>query len=352
MKSLFQISATLLLLFFAFTLPTSIVADEIDWERAKALRQKLRSGETLQAEEEAYLQRAMDSHQARTNNRDNEATRGDGTDEESTVAPIRVSEAKSPVLTAKAVASDGNEIAFAYRVPEADRPLPAVVFIHGSLGTRRIRELSENARANPTQTRFLAAGYVTVAATFRTYGNEPLSRGPVLDLIAITQAVQELPEVDAESVVVFGTSGGGHIALELAGSEEVSFPAVVLGEPASILFTGLMTSISVREKAMKDFRILYTDKHRKETEAKIDAISCPLLVHHGDQHPLRKINFDLLFPAMEAAGKTLEIKLYPGEDHGFYWGNRTTEETVNAVVANTRKFIEPLLKTKPATSSN
>ncbi|MEC5125254.1 dienelactone hydrolase family protein [Verrucomicrobiales bacterium BCK34] len=343
-KSISQYTLTLALL-FAFLPATN--AEEIDWERARELRQKMKSGETLSEVDSAYLEKATEARKGmRTATAD--PTRGDGSDEVATVAPVEVSEEDSPVKTLTATASDGNEIEFAYRVPKADRPLPAIIFIHGSLGQSRIRELVHSARTNPTHTRFLDAGYVAVAATFRTYGREPLSRGPVLDLIAIVQKVKKLPEVDPESVVIFGTSGGGHIGLELAGSDEVSFPAVVIGEPASVLYTGLMTGIEMRDRSMKEYATLYTDEHRKATEAKIAAISCPILVHHGDVHLLKNINFDIVFPAIEKAGKTLVIKRYPGEDHGFYWGNRTSEATVDLVVANTRAFIEPLLKTKPA----
>lgn len=319
----------------------STEADEIDMNHARSLRQKAKSGQTLTAEENIYLEKAI---KARSRP---DATAGDGSDEQPTVSPIDISEDESPVETLTATASDGNQIEVAYRVPKANRPLPAIVFIHGSLGQRKPREVIANAISNPTQTRFLAEGYVTVSATFRTYVREPLSRGPILDLIAIIQAVQKLPEVDPESVVVFGTSGGGSIALELAGEKSLHLPAVVIGEPASVLFTGLMTDLSMREKSMSDYPSLYTDERREATEAKIAAITCPILVHHGDVHPLKKINFDIVFPAVEAAGKTLIVKRYPGEDHGFYWGNRTSEETLDSVVSSSLEFIEPLLKTQP-----
>ncbi len=331
----------------AFSFLITANAEEINWDKAKSLRQKMKSGQTLSAEESAYLEKATKARMKSRAPRNN-PTRGDGSDEVATVAPVEVSEEDSPIKRLTATASDGNEIEFAYRVPKADRPLPAIVFIHGSLGQSRINQLIESARSNPTHTRFLAAGYVAVAATFRTYVDEPLSRGPVLDSIAIVQAVKDLPEVDPESVVVFGTSGGGSIALELAAAKEVSFPAIVIGEPATVLYTGLMTDLSMRDRSMKEYATLYTDERRKATEAKIAGISCPLLVHHGDIHLLKRINFDLVFPAIEKAGKTLVVKNYPGEDHGFYWGNRTSTRTVDSVVANTREFIEPLLKSKPA----
>jgi len=337
-------------LIFASGLRASEDATPIDWDRAKSLHQKSKAGQSLSDEEKAYLEKAVKARRAGNPNRNtsSDPTRGDGSGERPTVKPVLVSEVDSPVKMLTATASDGNTLEVAYRVPKADRPLPAMVFIHGSLGQSKPRELMHSARANPTHTRFLSKGYVAVAATFRTYAQEPLSRGPILDAIAIVRAVKELPEVDAESVVVFGTSGGGSIGLELAGEEEADPLAVVIGEPATVLYTGLMTDLSMRDKSMKDYPTLYTDERRKATEAKIARIACPLLIHHGDTHPLKKINFDIVFPAIEKAGKTMVIKHYPGEDHGFYWGNRTSEKVLDSVVSSTLEFIEPLLKSQPA----
>lgn len=327
----------------------SLNAAEIDWDKAQTLHRKSKQGQTLTNEEKDYLEKAMAARSGGSRPNRPDPTRGDGTGEKATVDPVRISESDSPVKTLTATASDGNKIDFAYRAPKSNRSLPAIIFIHGSLGQRRIHDLVDNLKSGPTPTRFLAAGYVCIAATFRTYGEEPLSEGPILDTVAIVETVKSLPEVDPESVVIFGTSGGGHLALELAACKELSFPAVVIGEPASILFTGLMTGIAMREPAMRDYRELYTEEHRRKTEAKIANFSCPILVHHGDRHPLRKINFDIVFPAIKDAGKSITIEMYPGEDHGFYWGNRTSEATVEKVVKTTRAFIDPLLKTKPAT---
>lgn len=326
----------------------SASAEEIDWDKARALRMKAKQGETLNDEEKSYLEKAMKARAVRSPRPTGDPTRGDGTNEKATADYVEVSEETSPVNKQKVTASDGNSIEFVYRVPAADGPLPAVVFFHGGLGIRHPRELTDNALTGPMPTRFLDAGFVSVCGTFRTYGREPNSRGPILDAIAIVEAVKDLPEVDPESIVVFGGSGGGSIALELAGESSVSPAAVIAGEPATVLFTGVMTSIANREDSMKTFQARYTEEKRKTTEAKINAIQCPILIHHGDQHLLRKINFELVFPAIEKAGKSLTVEKYPGEQHGFYWGYHTTTETLNTVFERSIKFIEPLLNTPAA----
>jgi len=48
-----------------------------------------------------------------------------------------------------------------------------------------------------------------------------------------------MPEVDSESVVVYGHSGGGALALAVATRTELA--AIGLGEPATHLFAGYYT---------------------------------------------------------------------------------------------------------------
>ncbi|MBB3209070.1 dipeptidyl aminopeptidase/acylaminoacyl peptidase [Rhodopirellula rubra] len=341
-------SCLLLVCVISVSLLTTCWADEIDWDRARVLRQKQKRGVVLTANEAEYLSRAIKQRSAGTGERTGDrSTDGDGSRERATVPPVRVSEEDSPVKTLTVTAADGVRTEVAYRVPRsADRPLPTFVFFHGGLGKRTPRMLQEDARSNPTHTRFLVAGYVAVSATFRTYGREPLSRGPILDAIAIVRAVKELPEVDADRVIVFGGSGGGSIVLDLASSREAAPFAVVAGEPASILYAGMMHDVSVREDCMKRPLHYYTDIQRQQTEQKIDAIRCPILIHHGDTHPLKKMNNEILFPAITAAGKDLRVIIYPGEQHGFYWGNHTQTSTVDRVVASTLQFVESLSKTQ------
>ncbi|MEO0448465.1 MAG: alpha/beta hydrolase [Verrucomicrobiota bacterium] len=329
--------------FLFLLLAQSVPAEEIDWSRATALRQLSMKGQTLSEEDRAYLDQAIAVRTAGRMTRESDSTRGDGTGERRTVEPVTVSEELSPVQTFTATSSDGYSLEIPYRAPKAERPLPAMVFFHGGLGQLKPRELMQCPMSHPTHTRFLKEGFVSVSATFRTYGREPQSQGPILDAVAIVQQVKKLPEVDPERVILFGGSGGGSIVLELASRSEVSPLAVVAGEPATVLYTGLMTSIANREESMRDCLTLYSERHRLHTERKMAAISCPILIHHGDVHPLKKINFEIVFPGIQKAGKSMVIKKYPGQQHGFYWGNHTDEATLELVVANTVEFLAPLL---------
>ena len=220
----------------------------------------------------------------------------------------------------------------AMRKPPGDGPFPAVLFLHGGLGQTSIANLRRNALRQPTQSRFLAWGYVTVAATRRAIRHDPQDRGVVADTLELVRAVRELPFVDAESVALYGGSGGGTLALEVASvSDELA--AIVVGEPATIIYMGMFTRDHIilddegrptgdrRWDVMnQDAKALYTKEVREITRRKLSGIATPVLVLHGDQHALKEFNFGVFIPEMEALGKPVTLKMYPGEPHGFYWG--------------------------------
>lgn len=56
---------------------------------------------------------------------------------------------------------------------------------------------------------------------------------------------------------------------------------------------------------------------------------------------------DYIIPEIKKADKTLEVKIYPGKNHGFYWGTRVDSEFVDGMVQDIRAFSEGYLKTKP-----
>jgi len=47
------------------------------------------------------------------------------------------------------------------------------------------------------------------------------------------------------------------------------------------------------------------------------------------------ISFDIVFPAIQPAGKPLMVKTYPGQHPGFYCGIQTNEEGLDRAVTST-----------------
>ncbi len=86
--------------------------------------------------------------------------------------------------------------------------------------------------------RFLAAGYVVAAITYRDRDIDPQSIEALEDALATIDYLRRLSYVDRNSIVVNGTSGGGDLALSVAA--ETDLAVVVPEEPASMMFLGIL----------------------------------------------------------------------------------------------------------------
>lgn len=231
-----------------------------------------------------------------------------------------VSEAACPLLVVEIPTRDNHKATAVIRTPPGNDRRPAIIFLHGGLQPMRLEILKKDVLFQPNQCRFLAAGYITVAATFRSRAEDPQTRDALLDCLAVIDHVKKLPRVDPKSVVVFGGSGGGSLALELAGEAELC--AVAAGEPATVLFTGILSKQhrEVDELMDSDPRKYYTPELQTFTEGKVKNINCPVFIVHSDVHPVNNVTNEIVIPAMRAAGKSYEIMFMPGLKHGFYNG--------------------------------
>lgn len=242
-----------------------------------------------------------------------------------------VSENASPLQPLAPVAQDGYRGYGLLRKLPGDGPFPAVVLIHGGLTTWTSERLREYVLASALPSRFLAAGYVVAAMTYRSRDVDPQSRVSLDDSLAAVEYVQRLPYVNAASVVVYGCSGGGDLALAVAAEKSVA--AIAAEEPASMLFTGVFNSASPktgerytpRDTApiFESPKRYYTDEYQRLTRAKIARIQSPILIVQGDVKTLLAVNdFNaaVLIPELQSARKALEVITYPGEPHCFAFG--------------------------------
>lgn len=267
------------------------------------------------------------------------------------MAPVAIAESESPILEIVSTAADGVRIEASYRKPPGSGPFPALMVIHGGLSQELAPQRHRQLKLNPVLTRLLHAGYVLVYSTFRTYPAENLQEaGPILDSLATFEAVQKLPFVDPASVVIFGGSGGGSLAFEIASRARPT--AIVAGEPATILFSGMLTTsdYAIRLRMMGSPADYLEDRHRELIRHKIASITCPILILHGDIHPLKTMNHEIFIPALRAAGLNPLVKVFPHQGHGFYFGSGTSERVVNEVVAEVGSFLAGHLRTPPKAS--
>ncbi|MCX7013244.1 MAG: prolyl oligopeptidase family serine peptidase [Candidatus Sumerlaeota bacterium] len=247
----------------------------------------------------------------------------------------------SPVVPLEVTTLDDNHLTGLYRKPAGDGPFPAIISIHGDLnefGTDRLRDYLVSGGVH---TRLLNAGFVIIMTDFRTYSQEVQSKGPLLDTLAFYRAVCDLPFVDSKNVFLFGGSGGGSIALDVAGA--IPLRGIICGEPATILYTGILTTgdRESRQDPMQNPLKYFTDELQKTTLYKLSSIRCPVLILHGDVHALKTLNLEILPPMMKKAGVDVKIKVFPGSPHGFYFNS--PQVTVDQVIKDILEFTTPLL---------
>src|SRR4051812_33636267 len=71
------------------------------------------------------------------------------------------------------------------RRPPGSGPFPAIVFLHGGLNERNVDRVQREAANMTTNSRFLAAGYVTVEGVFRSRSDDPQSPDALADCLTI-----------------------------------------------------------------------------------------------------------------------------------------------------------------------
>jgi dipeptidyl aminopeptidase/acylaminoacyl peptidase len=247
-----------------------------------------------------------------------------------------VAESDSPLTAIAPVAEDGHRGSAFLRKPPGDGPFPAVLIIHPGLTTLPDTYLREYMLRAAPPSRFLAAGYVVALTTYRSRDIDPQAPISARDVAAALDEVRKLGYVDADSVGLMGCSGGGDLALEIATKTDVA--AIVIEEPASMMFTGVFNRNSPkageRFTPPDSFPIVenpakyYTDEYKKLTQTKITTLQAPVLLVQGDaMSPLNQWNAAVLVPELTYAGKQVIVKTYPGERHCFAWDGRMPDGT-------------------------
>jgi len=286
-------------------------------------------------------------------------------------APItrpRVSQQECPIEIIEPRATDGHRGLAVLRKPPGPGRFPAIVWVHPGLTTfpRAVLELFARDGANPS--RFLAAGYVLILPTYRSRDADPQSKLPVQDLLAVLDHARQLPYVDPASVVVYGCSGGGDLALEVAALTEVA--AIVAEEPASFMFTGVFNKDSPKAGALftpEDTRPIgdnptrfYSPEMRAFTRTKIARINSPILVVQGTTNWVVPFNDQVLIPELRAGGRQVEVRSYPDQEHcfcfegggvpppPFFKATPSWPRTALQAYEDIERFVRRYIKTRPA----
>ena len=238
-----------------------------------------------------------------------------------------VSEKACPLETIAPVAADGHSGLAVLRKPPGAGPFPVVVWFHGGIATVPLARLEATARDLATGSRFLAAGYVFVAPTYRSRDVDLQTTDSIEDGLAVVEYLRKLPCVDRQSIVVGGCSGGGDLALHVASRTSVC--AVVGEEPAIVLMSGVFNNSVPKQGAqytpedsfflMEDGRRYYTAELQRRFRAKLATLDSPILIFQGDvgEGPMNvdgpgrnRFNADVLIPELRATHRRLDVKIY------------------------------------------
>ena len=196
-----------------------------------------------------------------------------------------------PIFTGTIVSEDGREFPFTCRKPIGEGPFPVILYFHGGRGTFSESRLSDALKeANPT--RFLNKGNMVVASTRRkaqqqdrpnsavkkTENPKSYSGGMVRDGIAAVKKAKMLPGADPESIVIFGGSVGGSLAIETAAQSTIA--AVVAGEPSSHHWMGFKKYPDYSNHNI--FPSSYTEERQAFVQSVPGEIDCPILLLGSD----------------------------------------------------------------------
>ena len=279
----------------------------------------------------------------------------DFTSDESEIKPIIISETDSPVCEKKYRSVDSREFMMFYRTPPGEGAVAAIAFCHGGLGEAVPENLRSAVLNGALQSRFLKKGYAIIQITRRAFGNEngvpasPLVDLAIQDTVYALNTIFSLEFVEKKSLAIYAGSGGGTMALGAAVETEPA--ALVLGEPASMILSGVFDALPTGktfQELKNDLNKHYQSEQKEKLAAVVDQITAPTLLLQGDKSYISDFNHDHLVPVYQKKGKSIIEKVFPGQSHGFYWGRRGVDEAlVDEIVEYVDEYLRERLNLKP-----
>ncbi|MBI3208690.1 MAG: alpha/beta fold hydrolase [Candidatus Solibacter usitatus] len=260
---------------------------------------------------------------------------------------------------------DGVYTAAALRKPPGEKPMPAILFLHGGVGGSAFAALKSMTRARVPDY-FLKRGFVIMAADYRGYH---FGEDEIQDALAAVRQLESYPYVDKKRIAIIGGSHGGYLAamaatrtplaavVSLAGLtdiEDMFFDWAQEFRKGIRDYEDWRNKLTARSESARESRIatefgkippgtavklpqagtppyqievelawrfgarreLYRDISVKENASRI---KCPLLFLVGGNDKLRFAG-KALVDDLKARGATAVYSEHEGMDHGFYWG--------------------------------
>lgn len=257
--------------------------------------------------------------------------------------------------------SEGLKIRALLTIPKTEKPaggFPVIIFNHGYIPPA---EYKTTERYIAYVDGFARNGYIVLRSDYRGHdkseGNPSGaygSNGYTIDVLNAVASVKRLADANPEKVGMWGHSMGGYITLRnMVANKDIKAGVIWAGVVAS--YPDLLNNwrrggpTRIPQPGSRSWRVALQEQYGSpETNPEfwnsisansyVADISGPLQLHHGTADSSVPVEFsEKLAQQMKAAGKTVELYTYPGDDHNL-------EGNFNTAMDRSVKFFDTYLK--------
>lgn len=246
--------------------------------------------------------------------------------------------------------SDGLKIYALMTIPDGPKPpagFPVIIFNHGYIPPDDYRTTE---RYVAYVDAFARHGYIVVKSDYRGHGS---SEGPpaaaygesayVIDVLNAVASARRYPDANPDQIGLWGHSMGGYITLRaMVVDPDIKAGVIWAGVVASYdeLFVSWFRSSSIHDNANWLGAMVETYGTPEDNPAFWDSLSAnsyladlsgPIQLHHATGDTTVPYHYSVqLDEQIRAAGKTVELFLYTGDDHNIS-ANRDVGLTLSVV---------------------
>jgi uncharacterized protein len=231
--------------------------------------------------------------------------------------------------------SDGLKIYALMTVPQAPKPptgYPVIIFNHGYIPPTLYRTTE---RYVAYVDAFARSGYIVIKSDYRGHGDSQGaaesvygSPGYTIDVLNALASARRYPDADPNRIGMWGHSMGGYITLRAMVANQ--------GIKAGVIWSGVVASYPEMFRSwfgdnsyMREDNWLSRMVHQHGSEDENPAfwnslsansyladLSGPIQLHHAMGDETVPVSYSvMLAEQIRAAGKHVELFLYPGDDH-------------------------------------
>jgi dienelactone hydrolase len=222
---------------------------------------------------------------------------------------------------------DGLTLHGFINIPRGPGPFPVIIVNHGYIDPAVYGTVSYMARYTDP---LAAAGFLVVHPDYRGYGTSqagpnPFRAGFAVDVLYLIDAVQTLPQAQADAIGLFGHSMGGGISLRVATVSDQVDAVLLYGSMSGDEHANLEKIVEWSGQAdLPELAVPPEVVARLAPIEALDNITAAVSLHHGDADATVPPAWTAdLYERLQGLGKTVEYYNYPGQPHTFVGDGHT-----------------------------